>query len=388
MKNLILSFSLIGVLLLYPIQNVNAFSWEEAWDKANEYGNQGVKKFNDTMTSVAKIVSQIPECMEKFEDDRDADCTNVISKELYKISRSNPTEFFNLILSIPQLGEMFNHYLDKKMTEELEKISPELKKLGLDSYPSSVTKNFLEFGHTQLLVNIGEDEIDRLEKNQGFMPELIITSSKSFFTYDLETGKIITLDEYARKIVEQNPPLRNSDFGKDPVRVALMLFFDGEHFLVTPIIPISDEKLISLEEYCKLEIDDQMCEKAKAYLKLASMASKVRNPTLFVPAMKAFLGIIQEINNETNAGLDEEIIFVNDLLSIQPQTLANTKLIPTNDGEYISLNQASTLEYDEETIGIAQSALNYMSNDENRKKEQLEQDLITIINAIDKLSNK
>ncbi len=372
-----MSFSLIGILLLYPLQNVNALSLEDLW-----------KKTEDTVVTAYTIMSQIPECIKKFEAGTDADCINTISQELQKLAYSNTAQFLSIISTFSQLPDMLNQFINNEISNELEKISPELIELGVDSYISSVAGNLQELGYIQLLVYADEVEIDRLEKNQGFITESIITGTKSFFIYDLETRKAITLDESARKFVEQNPLLRDSDFGKDPVRAGLMLFFDGEYLFIAPIIPISDEQLISLEEYCKLEIDSEKCEKAKAYLKLASMASKARDPTLFIPAAKAFMGIVQEINNETNAGLDEEINFVNELLSIKPETLANAKLIRTSNGEYISLHQASTLEYDEETISIAQSALNYMTNDENKKKKQFEQDLITVINSLDKLSNQ
>lgn len=205
---------------------------------------------------------------------------------------------------------------------------------------------------------------------------------------DYQTKEIITLDEAARRYVELQPTLKDTDFGKDPVRAGILVFIDSEYLFITPMIPISETQLVSIEEYCKLEIDTERCDQIKYSLKLASMESKSKDPSMMVPAINEFLMIMKEINQESDLGLDHELYIVHYVLSINPKSLAEAEIIKTENGEFTSINKLSTIGVNGEKVILAQEILKYLDENKQLDKKQVLNATIKVIKILVELNNQ
>lgn len=382
MINKISSLVIIGILLLLPIQNVYAH-FHESW-------------VSDPIGSITKTVGElsleefeknIPHYIVQFENEN-------ISNELYFIIistlesvRNNfPDTFSNWLIEYPKIQKIINYYFENEINVELKKMPSEWKELGFDTAIMDITRNLDEYGQRNLkLVHATEMDVEGLEKPQGFVNESIILGAESILIFDFESKKVMTLDQYAKKLIENEPGLRHTDFATDPVRAGLMLIFDGEYLYVAPIIPVSESQYISLAQYCQLQLDEKKCEQAKILLKTASSASKAKDPTLFLHSTKAFLGIMNEINKEFGLGVDDEINSAQSIISITPEQLTNVKLIQIN-GKYVSINDASTINYREKEINLAQIALHELENPSLNDQQRIE-NIILILKIIDDINN-
>lgn len=209
-----------------------------------------------------------------------------------KLFQNDPFVYSKLVTQNPQLSIVVDEFFDNQISKELAKIP---KNANLQSYTAEVTKNVQKLASQQLSMAYAQPiETDRLYRNQGLLDESIITMSKSVPIYDYESGNITTLNSAAKKTITQNSLLKKTDFAKDPVRAGLMLYLDSDYLFYAPIIPISDSKMISLEEYCKVELNDDKCKKTKNLVKIVNMASKSGDKKLFNSSAKLLLQTLKE----------------------------------------------------------------------------------------------
>lgn len=382
----ILSLIVIGMILLLPIQNIYA-DWTDPFESFIEQGKQAVGSISNLPAD--SFEKQIPEYIAKFESGELSNETLLfIIKSLDIASTITPETFSYWLIEYPQIQNIIDYYFDNQIKIELEKMPSDWKEVGFDRAIFGITENLDEFGHQNLkLAYATELNIQGLEKPQGFVNESIILGAKSTLIYDFESHTVMTLDQYAKKTIENEPNLRNTDFAKDPVRAGLLLIIDGEYLYVAPLIPVGNEQYISLAQFCQLEIDIEKCEQAKTFLKVASNASKAKDPSLFVYSIKSFLGIIQDFNHDYELGLDNEIEHADYILSVTPNDLANAKILE-KDGRFISINEASEIQFHNEKINLVHIVLNELNNPKLNDQQRIENIILVlkIINEINALS--
>lgn len=377
---------LIGLVLFLPIQNIYADFWSSQFDQIKDSTEKFVQSVG--VYSQEEFEKNIPKYISAFHN-------NELSNEMifYIISsleffkNTSPEIFSNWLVDYPQINKITDHYFENEIQIQLQKMPSEWNELGFDVALVNITENIDEFGQRNMrLAHATEMDVDGFAKPQGFVNESIILGSKSVLIFDFEAKKVVTLDQFARKMIENEPGLVNTDFAKDPIRAGLLLFFDGEYLYVAPLIPVQNNQFISLAQFCQLQIDEDKCEKAKIFLKTASYASKAKDPTLFLHSANAFLGIIHEINNEFELGIDTEINYAKSILSITPNNLANVKILE-RDGNLISINQASEIQFHEKKINLAQILLHELEKPELNDQQRLE-NIILVLEIIDEINEQ
>jgi|APSaa5957512535_1039671.scaffolds.fasta_scaffold16179_4 hypothetical protein len=385
MKKRLSGLFLIGLILLLPIQNSYADFWSDPLGELVS-STETITKFVGTVTQ-EEFEKNIPNYVSKFQNGELSDETMVVIIGYLEYFRDNsPKDFSYWLIEFPQIEAMVNYYFDEKIDSELAKMPLELKELGFDDAVMGITENINEFGERNMrLAYASEMDVVGLEKSQGLVNESVILGSKSILIFDFESQQVMTLDQYAKKMIESEPALKNTDFAKDPVRAGLLLFFDGEYLYVAPLIPVGDNQFISLSQFCQLQIDEEKCEMARTLLKVSSSASKAKDPTLFLYTANALLEIINDINSQYELGIDNEITYTGSLLSLTPNDLANAKILQRN-GEMISINDASEINFQDKKINIAQLALHELRDPQLNDQQRIENIVIVlkIINEINK----
>lgn len=299
--------------------------------------------------------------------------------------------FYDLVSDFNLQSNFEEHFANKKQSQ-LEEISLITIPDDIEEYTSQFAKPLQQSGYDEMVVHyFSSEEIDRLSQLEGIDEDMAISLLEDIPTYDIETGEPTTLDKQLQKTIRNHPVLKDTAFGENPVRSGLMLYFDSKFIFVTPIIPISDNQLISVEEYCILEIDELYCDRLIKLGVLSHMAIK-KDPALAIKSIEMFLILAKDINKETDAGLETELEYVDSytkfIVEMDPEDLENAKLIETESGEFISINEMSTVEYNEHQINIAKRALTYMSSDHKGKSDQLAEDFEIFMDIVQDINNE
>lgn len=371
------------VMMLFLFSNVStsyALSYDEIVKSGTNFAGKILNKIDEKSKPIlSKLESTIiPPFIAEI------DKAGILNKkDFFKINKfydQHPEAFSVLVQEYPKTASLYVEALSSHTNKELNKVHPMLQGAELDEYSSRVVKTLQNYGYARMTVAYAEpSEIDkiRIYQDQGLVDESIIGAAKIAPTVDLETGKVIMLDEAARKYVDQNPYLKESDFGKDPVRVGLLIFLDSEYLYIAPLIPISDSKLISIDEYCKLQVDFEKCEQMKILLHLIDIGLDTKNPKLVIPATIALFKIAQEFD-QNNPHIEQGLAYSEFLMKLDPTFLANEKLIRSQNGKHTSLNDATSLGYNKNKISITKSLLSYSDPNDETKIEQMKKDTITL----------
>ncbi|KAG2477241.1 MAG: hypothetical protein NPMRTH1_1250022 [Nitrosopumilales archaeon] len=297
--------------------------------------------------------------------------------------------FYDLVSDFNLQSNFEEHFANKKQSQ-LEEISLITIPDDIEEYTSQFAKPLQQSGYDEMVIHyFSSEEIDRLSQFEGIDENTAISLLEDIPTYDIETGKPSTLDKQLQKTIHNHPVLKDTAFGENPVRSGLMLYFDSKFIFVTPIIPISDNQLISVEEYCILEIDELYCDRLIKLGVLSHMAIK-KDPALAIKSIEMFLILAKDINKETGAGLDSELeyatYYVEFINELDPQKLADGKLIETESGEFVSLNEISEIKYNGHKISIAKKALKFMGSEHKGKSNLLAEDFEIFIDIMNDLN--
>ena len=302
----------------------------------------------------------------------------------------NSQLFFDLVSEFNIQNFAEEHFANEK-ENYLKEISLFTVPVAIKEYESKFAIPLQQLGYNEMIVHyFSSEEIDRLSQFEGIDEDTAISLIEDIPTYDVETGEQTTLDEQLQKTIRSHPVLKDTDFGDNPVRSGLMLYFDSKFIFVTPIIPISDQ-LISVEEYCRLEINELYCDRLIKLGILGHMAIK-KDPTLAIKSIEMFLILAKDINKETDAGFETELELADSyrkfIVEMDPEELENAKLIETESGEFVSINDVSTVEYNEHQINIAKRALTYMGSDHKGKFDQLDEDFEIFLEIVQDINNE
>jgi len=169
--------------------------------------------------------------------------------------KQKPVTFVFELSKNPKVKIFLNEYFSNELDKDLENLS-ELKLVGVNKYVSNVSKKWQQLGHMRMALSYStENDVDALKQSRGFVVDSTIILLESTPTYDLETSEITALDKNLKKTLNQHPVLKETDFADDPIRAGLILYLASEFIFITPIIPIRENELISVEEYCRLKLD-------------------------------------------------------------------------------------------------------------------------------------
>lgn len=301
----------------------------------------------------------------------------------------NSQIFFDLVSKFNIQNFAEEHFANEKETY-LKEISLFTISVDIEEYTSQFAKPLQQSGYDEMIVHyFSSEEIDRLSQFEGIDENTAISLLEDIPTYDIETGELTTLDKQLQKTIRNHPVLKDTVFGENPVRSGLMLYFDSKFIFATPIIPISDNQLISVEEYCILEIDELYCDRLIKLGIMSHMAIK-KDPALAIKSIEMFLILAKDINKETGAGLDSELeyatYYVEFINELDPEKLADGKLIETESGEFVSLNEISEIEYNGHKISIAKKALKFMGSEHKGRSNLLVEDFEIFIDIMNDLN--
>ena len=133
-----------------------------------------------------------------------------------------------------------------------------------------------------------------------------------------------------------------------------------------------------------MHADQVKCEKM---IHLATFAQMIvqKDPDTAMEAARIFLLLANDINNETDAGLDSELEYAMFLSNQSTEELINLQIIELDDGNYVSLNDISKIKCEDE-ISVLEEIIKHSDSD-NIDEKLLDEDFRIIIKNMDEIQN-
>lgn len=306
---------LVLYVVLLPLQF--SFAQEFSWEKIRE--NLGsitemVDKIEESLDPAKEILIQ--NLMNELEN-LELVPENIIAlapilEEIYKL---NPYYFSQFMSSHLNLVEPLSIHYSNKMDKTLSEIQSNEE---FAEYKFDRTQDLKEFSDRLLLAEYSDakkvDEIRVIDQYQGAKVEIVILAAKGIAWPDGKGG-ILTLEEVAKKEIQKNPYLKDSDLAEDPIRTFIIMAVNSKYLYTQPIISVSD-KMITLEEYCITKIDEENCYKLKIAITLAKLVSSGRDPILYQKSAEQFFYLIKEIDEKNNGQYQDEISTAQNISSL------------------------------------------------------------------------
>ena len=243
---------IILILFLYvvilPIQSSFAqFSWEEIGENLGTI-TEMVDEIEKSLDPAKEILLQ--NLMNELENiDPVPENIPILAPILDVIYKSHPHYFGQFVSSNLNLAEPFSDHYSNEIEKTLSEIESNEE---FTEYKFDRTQDLKEFSDKLLLAEYSDpkkvDEIRVIDQYQGTKVEIVILAAKSIAWPDGKGG-ILTLEEVAKKEIQKNPRLKDSDLAEDPIRTFIIMAVNSKYLYTQPIIPVGD-KMITLEEYC------------------------------------------------------------------------------------------------------------------------------------------
>lgn len=203
-------------------------------------------------------------------------------------------------------------------------------------------------------------------------------------TKDVKTGNEISVSEYMRHGMKDIPVFRELGIQDVSFHSMLRFYIDDGHIFEIPIISVSDNHRVSVKEYCVMHADQVKCEKMIRLATFAQMTVQ-KDPDAAMEAARIFLLLANDINNETDAGLDSELEYAMFLSNQSTDELINLQIIELDDGNYISLNDISKIKCEDE-IPLLEEIIKHSDSD-NIDEKLLDEDFRMIVKNMDEIQN-
>lgn len=368
----ILSLGFIGIILILPIQNVDAYSlfgyqidipYE---DKIQEEWNS-LQNFNLDFA----YINEKLRISEKLTEKEISDLENILNE--IKINHEQFLEWENNSEAMNSL----KLYIQAEKQNKLKIIQENPEEATLE-----LTNQLYDLSHSAFQMRMAYAEIDDVKEDVAIntMEEFL----GSIYTRDVKTGEPISVSEYMKRTLNDIPVLKNSGIADAPFESILELYVKEGHIFTIPLIPISENHTISIEEYCVRNVDELKCDRMIALGTLAQMIIQ-KDPETAINAIRIALLVANDINNETNAGLDSELEYMIFLSNFNTQEIINLKIIELDDGNYVSLNEISKIKCQDE-IPLLEKIIEHNDKD-NINMELLDEDFQLLVQNMDEIKN-
>ncbi len=378
MSRSLIAQSLILCLLMVPFQH--AFAEESDLSIFEKIKNEfeeiiedpvgKTKEYGDKAIEEAEKIRYLQQYFENFEFEPDK--IKEYEELLSQLLAFNSSYFVFILTQNSNLAQNLLVYDNDKLNEILNEIETNHE---VSQYRYDRTQDIKEVSDRILLTTYSDlnhvDEIREIDQHQGIVIEIIILAAKGVVWPDGKGG-YMTFEEVAINEIEKNPHLKNIEgIDKDPVRVFVIIALNSDYLYTQPIMPVGD-KMITLEEYCIAEIDEESCYKLKTALAIAKLASKGNSPFLYQKSAIQVFYLIKEIDEKNGSNFHNETSFVEQIFAITEDDLFNVEFIKISNNKYVSLNEASVYGYDEKQIELAKQAAKIIINKEKSPSEILD----------------
>jgi hypothetical protein len=369
-------FILAGLLLLMPIHNVYAFTIPEVEIKS--LYEKGISGLNDKLIFLKSIDEDFTNIQTKLMAGEFLTTFEIskIENALYEMGKY-PEQFFEQMTKSPSNLEPIKLYIQTKSDAILDKI----KENPEESSPELSDKlHTLSYSMFQIQTAYAYSE-DVEVKITSDVTEQVFDNIK---TKDLNTGKEISVLEYMNNSMNDIPIVRELGIENMSFPKMLKINIESGHLFRIPIIPVSDNHRVSVQEYCVMNIDELRCERMMMLATFAQMTMQ-KDPDAAIEAARIFLLFANDINNETDAGFDSELEYAIFLSNLSKEELINLKIIELDDGNYVSLNDISKIKCKDE-IHLLEKIIVYSDSD-NIDERLLAEDFKMIIKNMDEIQN-
>ncbi|MCA2003753.1 MAG: hypothetical protein LDL06_03190 [Candidatus Nitrosotenuis sp.] len=377
--NIIIGLILAGLLVLLPIHNVYAFTIPGVEIKVNVPDWKGISdELNDKLIFLKSIDEDFTDIQAKLMAGKFLNISEKLKIEnaLYEMEKY-PEQFFYQMMQNPVNLETFMLYLQAKSDIILDTI----KENPEDASPELTDKlHTLSYSMFQIQMAYAYSEDFEME----------ITSDVTEQVFDnikikkLRTDKEISVLEYMNRSVNDIPLVRGLGIENVSFHKMLKINIESGHIFRIPIIPVSENHRVSVQEYCVMNIDELRCERMMMLATFAQMMVQ-KDPDAAFEATRIFLLFANDINNETDAGFDSELEYAIFLSNLSKDELINLKIIELDDGNYVSLNDISKIKCKDE-IPLLEKIIEY-SNSDNIDERLLDEDFKMIIKNMDEIQN-
>lgn len=377
MKKTIGGFILAGLLLLLPIYNAYAFTIGEIEIKV-PFETKILDELNNKVTLLQSF-------NEDFSDIQAKLMTGELLTESEKLKIENvldeiekyPEQFFDLMAKNPANLEPITLYIQTESDAILDiiKENPEETSPELTDKLHSLSYSMFQIHAAYAYSDDFEEEIASDVTEQVF---------ENIKTKDIKTGKEISVLEYMNNSMNDIPLVRELGIENVSFHTVLRFNIDSGHIFTLPIIPVSDNHSVSVQEYCVMNIDELRCERMIGLATFAQMIVQ-KDPDAAMEAARMFLLFANGINNETDAGFDSELEYAIFLSNLSKEELINLQIIELDDGNFVSLNDISKINCDDE-ISPLEIIIEHSDSD-NIDEKLLDEDFRMIIKNMDEIQN-
>ena len=362
---------LIGIILLLPITPVHAITWGDVTTFFEEQ-SEDVMSFLDS-EDIANLLTKIHEGsslneLEQLELDK------VLSN-----MKEFPIDFFESIKNNPEKFELSQIAIQTKINQILEILNSVEE--TYEDHPNDITTNLQQIGYSSLRLHYVY--ADMAEFDEIIAKALTDDFLDSFQTLD-DAGNKVTLRQHMDSNLDDMPMLKNSDLISNPYPTIWRLYLDSEYIFLIPLIPMPENNLISIEEYCVRNVDEQKCDRLMKLGIFAQMMIK-KDPNTALEAVRIIVIIAQDVNNETNAGYDSELEYAYFLSNMNTDDFINLEIFEMDDGSYVSLNDISKIECEDE-ISVLELIIEHIKI-KKINPELLDEDFRLIMQNIDEIQN-
>lgn len=360
-----------GITLLLPITPAHAITWGDVTTFFEEQ-SEDVMSFLDS-EDIANLLTKIHEGsslneLEQLELDK------VLSN-----MKEFPIDFFESIKNNPEKFELSQIAIQTKINQTLETLNSVEE--TYEDHPNDITTNLQQLGYSSLRLHYAY--ADMAESDEIIAKALTDDFLDSFQTLD-EAGNKVTLRQHMDSNLDDMPILKNSDLINNPYPTIWKLYLESEYIFLIPLIPTPENNLISIEEYCMRNLDEQKCDRLKKLGIFAQMMIK-KDPNAALEAVRIIVIIAQDVNNETNAGYDSELEYAYFLSNMNADDFINLEIFEIDDGSYVSLNDISNIECEDE-ISLLELTIEHIKI-KKINPELLDEDFRLIMQNIDEIQN-